>query len=485
MKNLKENKNIHIVGLSGAEGSAIALFLVSQGLENITAHDFSKDKEEFAKNFNNTHLDLKPFERKQELEKILALPIKINFRDKYLDGILDADIALLPSSWYLYPQNFPTLALAKKRCVTFSSMTNLYFDLAPCPIISVTGTKGKGTTSRLIYEILKLAEIDKKIKGKAYLGGNDRRGGQVLQALPQMSKDDVLVLETSNRQLMTDLLKSPYIGVITNITPDHIEEHGNFESYVQVKKSLIHYQKKGDHAVLNYDNEITRQFIEEFPKTAFPFSRKKIFGKGAFVQNGKILVKTSDNAEEICALSDIGVPGEHNVENVLAAVAATYLYGVPKEIIREGVKNFKGLKHRIEYLGEFGGARIYDDLASTTPESTIAAIETLADQAKDHELILVGGGDTKGGDYSGLAKTISEKVDALILLPGTGTDMIKSEKLKFIEVKDFTEVLETLRSKIKAGDIVLISPACAYFQSRYIDILKKSLKKLISQTFDN
>ncbi len=500
-----KNKNIHIVGLSGSEGSAVALFLANGGAKNITAHDFSESPEELKNNFWKTHLDLPRLARKREFEKLPALPLKINYRDKYLDGIMDADIIFAPSSWYLYKFNFPLLKEAEKKGILFKGITNLYYDLAPCPIIAVTGTKGKGTTSKLIYEILN-KDKENKGAGKAYYGGNDRYSGQALNDLLKMDKNDVLVLETSNRQLALNFQKSPHIGVITNITPDHLEEHDGFKGYVKVKRKLIECQKKGDCAVLNYDNEITRRFAQEFPETSFLFSRKTILKDGAFVKNERIFIRHRGKEAEICILSDIKILGEHNIENVLAAASAAYLFGVKPKTIKEVIIAFSGLKHRIEFIGEYGGVKFYDDLASTTPESTVAAINALYPyklKTKNYRLILIAGGDAKGGDYRELAKIITDKVDTLFLLPGTGTEEVKLQitnyklqtkpKTQIINVKqdkpiikecnNFSDAINFIKAQTKTGDIVLISPACAHFQSKYMDNTKKSLRKLLMENF--
>lgn len=515
IKNLK-TKKIHIVGASGTEGSAVLEFLAKNGIENITAHDFSADEEELKRNFLKTHLWLRGKEKLKAFEEFLKLPINLKLKDKYLEAVPDADLVFVPSSWYLYKPNFPALEKAKEKGIEFSSLTKLYFELAKGKIISITGTKGKGTTSRLVYEIL----LKSGKKRNIYLAGNDRRSAQELDKISKMGKDDILILETSNRQLMIDLARSPDIGVITNISPDHIDEHGSFEKYIQVKKSLFRYMEKDGIAVLNYDNEITKNFGEELARRGakvFFFSRKSNVENGAYVENGKIYLfgnRVSKLAkEEICDLADIKLIGGHNIENVLAAVLAGYLAGAKPEEIKKAIRDFRGLPHRIEFIGEysgvhpvksrgagisqnaklFNGVKFYDDLASTNPDSTIAAIKTMDDlrlKIKDLRIILIAGGDDKGMDYAGLVKEIIDKVNILILLPGTGSAIIKRQilnterrKMKLLECNNFLEAMEIIKTQTKTGDIVLISPAAAHFQTRYIDVLKKSIKNLIVENF--
>ncbi|MFH1048193.1 MAG: UDP-N-acetylmuramoyl-L-alanine--D-glutamate ligase [Patescibacteria group bacterium] len=510
-------KNIHIIGASGTEGSAVLEFLARNGIKNITAHDFSGDQEELRKNFFKTHLWLKGKEKVEAFAEFLKLPLNLKLKDKYLEGILDADIIFAPSSWRLYKPNFPEILKAKEKGIEFSSLTKLYFELAKGKIISITGTKGKGTTSRLIYEILSGMEKKRRV----FLAGNDRRSAQELDKISKMKKDDILALETSNRQLTIALGRSPDIGVITNISPDHIDEHGSFEKYIEVKKSLFRYAEKDNMAVLNYDNEITKNFGEELAKrgvNVFFFSRKSKIERGAYVENKKIYALGNSvfklDKLEICDLGDIKLIGEHNIENVLAAVLSGYLAGAKPEQIKNAIRNFRGLPHRLEFIGEYGGVKFYDDMASTNPESTIAAIKSLktynlpidytqGKQSTTYNLILVAGGDDKGMDYAGLVKEIIEKVDLLILLPGTGSEKLKCQmsnvkcqvKLKvqmsntkqfdliIKECNDFSEALELIKKKTKAGDIILISPACAHFQTWYIDVFKKPIRNLIVEKF--
>ncbi|MBU3965053.1 UDP-N-acetylmuramoyl-L-alanine--D-glutamate ligase [Patescibacteria group bacterium] len=506
IENLKY-KNIHIVGAFGAEGSAVLEFMARNGAKNITAHDFSADIGELRKNFSKTHLWLKKTERLEAFEKLFKIPAKINLKNNYLQGIFKADMIFAPSSWRLYKSNFPLLCEAEKKRIPFSSLTKLYFDLAKGKIISVTGTKGKGTTARLIYEILRFSASrritqDKffpqsKSRRNIYLAGNDRRSAQELEKISKMKKGDILVLETSNRQLMDDLGRSPDIGIITNISPDHIDEHESFEKYIEAKKSLFRHSKKGDIAVLNYDNAITKKIGEELAEqglNVFFFSRKSKLKKGAFVENGKIYALGNQVSKlEICDLADIKIIGEHNIENVLAAALAAHLAGATPEEIKSAVSKFSGLPRRLEFIGEYNGVKFYDDTASTNPESTIAAIKTLFNtkyQIPNTKYFLIVGGDDKGMDYSELARIILKKVDTLILLPGTGSENVKCQMSNVKQINsiikerdNFSEALNLIKAQTKTGDTVLISPACAHFQARYIGILKKPLRNLIVEKF--
>lgn len=505
-KKLKQykNKNIHIVGIGGAEGSAIAEFLVSHGISSITGHDFSS-KADFKKSFWNTHLSLKLIKREDALNHLLNLPIKINFKDHYLEDIEEADLVFVSQVWFKYPQNLPILGKLKDNGVQFKTITNLYFELAPCKIISVTGTNGKTTTARLINSIFETWTETKvrSLKPNVYFAGNDRQNIQVLDKLGEMTENDFLILETSSTQLLLNLGVSPQIGVITNITPNHIDDHGSFENYIEAKKNLIRCQKTGDWAVLNWDDAQTRKIAKEFKNNTFLFSRKEKFEKGCFIENGNIIIRGNDRGygigrkilkriknkgNIICDVSAIKIPGNHNLENVLAAVAVASLYGIDSKIIKKGILEYTGTKHRLKLLYNIDGIKYYDDTQATTPEATIAGIESF-----DGDIILLAGGDDKGMNYEKLAEKINDKVKLLILFSDDTLDkiekLIDKNKIDLIKVKNFKQAVEELKRYYKKTDpikdgTVLISPAAAHFYSKYIENSDKSLRewiKLIKQ----
>lgn len=277
------NKNIHIIGISGAEGSAIARFLMSNGVKDITGHDFCEERD-FEKSFNSFHDWISSKEKRRAYLKLKRLPIKFRFKDYYLIDVHQADLIFVPQSWFRYKENEKLKRLKDK--IPFSSITKLYFQLCPCPIIGVTGTSGKSTTARIIYEILRKGHA----KGQVYFSGNDRQNVQVLDQILNIKPEDVLVLEISNRQLMIDLERSPYIAVITNISPNHIDDHGTYQNYINTKKKILKYQTRKDFAVLNYDNKITKEFAKDCKAQPFLFSSQKL-EEGAFVKEKNLIIK--------------------------------------------------------------------------------------------------------------------------------------------------------------------------------------------------
>ncbi len=463
-ENLKalRDKNVHVVGLSSVEGSAVAEFLLAQGFSHITAHDF-KRPQEFERSYKLVHAGLSSRQREEAFRRLQSLPIRVHYRDTYLEGIVEADAIFATQAWFLYQANQPKLQEAKEAGIPFHSMTELYFDLAPCPIVAVTGTNGKSTTARLLNDILQESPI------VTYFAGNDRQNVQVLDKIEDMRAEDVLVLEVSNRQLI-ELNRSPHVAVITNVAPNHLDEHPSFQAYVEIKRSLIAHQRPADFAVLNYDNDFTRRMMEGHTAQVFPFSRTRELEEGAFVREGRIVVRRGGEEREVCSVADRRLVGEHNLENVLAALAASYLRGVAVETIGPVVARFRGLKHRIQFVWEMEGVRYYDDLNSTTPQATVAALKAL-----DAPILLIAGGGAKGLDYGQLGRAIGERVRVLILLPGQGTEKIeravkgvsKGNTPLIRRCRSLEEAVTTASELAGAGEAVLLSPACPYFFSTY------------------
>ncbi|HVA96478.1 MAG TPA: UDP-N-acetylmuramoyl-L-alanine--D-glutamate ligase [Candidatus Acidoferrales bacterium] len=351
----------------------------------------------------------------------------------------------------------PELLTAEQKGVTITSHTKLFFDLCPCLIIGVTGTKGKGTTATLIYEMLKEAEKD------AYLGGNI--GVAPLSFLDKLQPSSIVVLELSSFQLQ-DMTKSPHIGVMLMATSEHLDHHATHEEYINAKRNLLRFQTKDDFAIVNRDYPASNESDVHTDAKVFYISRERETTNGCFALHGKVIVRRNDNDDEIISTSEIALPGKHNLENVCAAVLAARIAGVNTKYITKVLRSFTGLPHRLELVTEINGVKYYDDSFSTTPETAIAAIEAF-DQLK----IIILGGSSKGSDFTELGKVIreSESIKAII---GIGEEWeeiklqltnLKSSVL-FIEGAGDMKTLVQAAAKIaQKGDVVLLSPACASF----------------------
>ena len=342
--------------------------------------------------------------------------------------------------------------LGKKTQIT--TLTNIFFDECPCPVIAVTGTKGKGTTATLIYKILK-----EKFKG-VFLAGNI--GTPALDILSKLKKDSLAVLELSSFQLL-DLKKSPHLAVILMVTTEHLDWHKDQDEYISAKKPIVLFQSKNDFAVVNADFANSTKIARNIKSKIYYFSTKKRTN-GVYLE-GRRIVSGIESPEEICDISKIRLVGKHNIENVLAAVAVSKIYSVQNDDIVKVLTTFKGLEHRLELVGEKNQIRFYNDSFSTTPETTIAAIESF-----DNKKILILGGSSKNSDFSALSEKITKdsSIKALVLI-GQEAERIensindngyfKGPVLK--GAKNMEEIVKAAQKLAKPGYIVLLSPACA------------------------
>ncbi len=452
-------KNIHIVGVSGAEGCAILRFLWAQGCKKLTVHDFST-QETFDKSFRLFHLTLPAQERFALLQEMKSLPIPFHYQDTYLQNIDTADLIFASQGWIKHEANFPFLKDAKDKGVPFATLTQLYFTYTPCPIIAVTGSNGKSSTTALIYSILNHA-------GKtALMAGNARESAQVLDTLATMPQGGFLVLETSDRQLIADIPKSPHIAVLTTLSPNHLDDHGTYEQYIKTKQRLFTKQTVEDFAVLPNDIPEYSSFVASTPAKKYTYGEESFTPEGIVLEEGFLI-----------PFNEIPLVGHHNYRNVAAAATACLVAGCSIEEIRNGIKTFAGLPHRTQPVGVYNSITYIDDIQSTTPESTIAALE-----ACKKPLVLIAGGDDKGMEYEKCIASIVKNTKAVVLVPGTATIRLVTllaEKHPHYYCETFFEALTQAQSLATSGDTILISPAAAHFQTKYLE--GKSVKTWVAE----
>ena len=392
--------------------------------------------------------------------------------DNYLEGLDKYD--LIVRSPGVKPQ-----LLGKYRNVT--SQTMLFFELAPCKIIGVTGTKGKGTTSSLIYEMLKKQGFD------AYLGGNI--GEPPFNFLDKLNAQSVVVLELSSFQLL-DLDKSPHIAVMLMTTSEHLDYHSDVDEYVDAKRNILKFQTEKDYAILNRDYPASNESDIHTNAKVFYVSTERNGYEGCSVKDNAVILNLNGKEEKIINTSEILLPGKHNLENVCAAVLAATLSRVSKENIASVLKTFKGLEHRLESVSTVKGVKYYDDSFSTTPETAIAAIN-----AFNNPEILILGGSSKNSNFKELGEVISkaENIKAIIGI-GVEWPRIKEKfvnlasNVLLIEGADSMEKIVKAASKLAVlGDVVLLTPACASFDmfKNYKDRgeqFKKEVEKIKLET---
>lgn len=379
--------------------------------------------------------------------ELSGLGVKFNLGDNYLSDLNFDVIFRTPGLHPLF------LDKAKEQGSLVTSEMEAFFALCPCKIIAVTGSDGKTTTSTLISELLKAEGY------KVHLGGNI--GKPLLCDVPEMSRDDMVVLELSSFQLHS-MDCHPNVSVITNISPNHLDVHPSYEDYQIAKKNIFTGQNENDRLVLNLDNEITASYAVEAASRVSFFSRFKDVDKGCCIKDDAIYL----NGEKIVDKSDILLPGEHNVENYMAAIAATEGL-VSKGSIVSVAKNFGGVEHRIELVRIHKGVRYYNDSIASSPSRTVAGLKSF----KEKTILIAGGYDKKIG-FEPLAEEAIKSVKALYLC-GHTAEKIKiavenaegydAAMLPIYVFDDFTETVLAAAESASEGDVVIMSPACASF----------------------
>jgi len=319
-------------------------------------------------------------------------------------------------------------------------------------IVAITGSNGKTTTTTLTGEILAASGFP------VVVGGNI--GTPAISLVDQTMPGSFVILEVSSFQLETIHTFRPFISAILNITPDHLDRHRTLEAYVDAKSRIFENQKEGDFCVLNADDAAANLLTGRAKCPVLHFSRRTEVPAGAFVRNGRILVRDGAAEQEILAVEEITLQGAHNLENVLAAVCIASLAGCPAEKIRQAVQAFKAVEHRLEFVAEIAGVRYFNDSKATNVDATIKALESFP--ANIH---LILGGKDKGSDYSVLNHLLRERVKRVYTI-GAAAEKISRQIQQAAEI-DPSGTLEMAvrRASILAqpGDVVLLAPACASF----------------------
>ena len=431
------------------DGKQVAI--IGMGVSNIPLLDYFYDKNAKVTVFSTNILS------DEIMEKINKYRYEVELGEDNLSRLKGFDIIFRSPSALPTKHEFQS---AVKKGAILTSEIEMVLKLAPCKIIGVTGTEGKTTTTSLIYEICKKAGYN------CFLGGNI--GKPIFTKINQMKPEDIVILELSSFQLM-GMTVSPNIAVVTNIFPDHLNVHKSYEEYQDAKKSIFRNQTEEGIVILNKDNEITEKFADEVKgKTIFFSSTKKL--KNGYVydrEDGFIKKCTDGKCEKILNKNDIKLRGIHNYENICAALAATETVA-SKEAQIEAVKNFKGVEHRLEFVREIDGVKYYNDSIGTSPASTIAGLN-----AFDENIILLAGGSDKGLDYKEIGEVIAKKVGTLILTGPTAQKIEEATKqalseeknIEIIHTNNLEESVKVAKEKARSGDIVLLSPASASFDS--------------------
>jgi UDP-N-acetylmuramoylalanine--D-glutamate ligase len=359
------------------------------------------------------------------------------------------------------PRNSKYLLAAQKRKVPIETDLSLFFQLCPAEnIIGITGTKGKSTTTSLIFKIIKSWKKD------AILGGNIRISP--LDFLPRIKKDTPVILELSSWQLegLADRKISPPYAMITNVLRDHLNTYNNMADYANAKSLIYRFQKSEDYLILNKQSEFTRKMAPRARSKVYWFCLEKLNKKenGAFLEKNWLVFQEKGKKTKIIKAGDIQLAGAHNLANILAAICLVKIFKVPDAIIRNEIKNFKGIEGRLEFISQCQGIKYYNDTTATTPDAVSAALNSF-----DQKVVLLAGGTDKKLDFKELAKKIKEKTKSIILFEGTATEKLVKElrsinyNENIVFVDSMKEAFKQVKYILKKGDIFLLSPGAASF----------------------
>lgn len=432
-------REVAVIGL-GLSNTALIRYLVSQGAR-VTGCD----------RLPAEHLGAR-------YDELKALGIRFQLGERYLDRLDRFETLFVTPGMR---KDLPQLVEARDRGVEISSETELFFSLCRAHTIGITGSSGKTTTTTLVGEILSAAGYD------VLVGGNI--GRPLIEQVDDLHEDQWVVLELSSFQLET-MSHSPNIAVVTNIAPNHLDVHGTMGAYIDAKRRIYQFQEPNDWLVLNHRDALADEMEMEAPGNVRRFNRSGPVVQGAFVDGERIVLARSAQRrrtlEQVCSVRDIRLLGEHNVENVLAAITVADLCGVRMSTVRDVVASFTGVRHRLELVREAMGVKYYNDSIATTPERAAAGI-----RAFSQPIVLIAGGYDKGLDFDELAAAVcdnqvkavitmgqtAERIEAAIRAYGQGQEPIVER------AEDFDAAVRRAHALASEGDVVLLSPGCASY----------------------
>lgn len=436
MKDIKKS-SFTVLG-AGRSGIAVAKLLRRNGGKVFLSDDTNSDKLKF---FDEDVL------KNENIEYELS---------RHSEKVFESDVIIKSPG---IPPESPVILKAEKLNKKIYSEIEAAYWFCRNPVIAITGTNGKTTTTVLTGKIFKAAGFDTKVCGNV--------GVAFSEIVSELREDSVVILEVSSYQLNNINEFKPRISVLMNITPDHLDWHKNFENYLKAKLMILKNQTKEDLTIVNYDDKILRESIESAKPGKAYFSikenlKEKNIETGSFLKNGKVIYfdKAKKTDEEIMEAKEINIRGNHNLYNSLAAIISARAFEIKKEIIRDTLQKFPGVEHRIEFVREINGISFYNDSKATNVDSLIVALESFAGN-----IILILGGREKGNDYSGIEELAREKVKKIIAVGETKEKIYEyfNKKIKVTKADSMQEAVNKAFEAGVKGDAVLLSPACKSF----------------------
>ena len=424
------NKRVLVVGL-GRSGVASALFLKSRGAR-VTVSDTKS-----------------PDQLRNEIPALLDHGIAVETGGHGERTFQNQDLIVVSPG---VPVDAEPLVQARALGERVIGEIELAAAFLPGPVVAITGSNGKTTTTTLIGEILAKGGL------KILVGGNI--GKPAISLVEKATPESVIVLEVSSFQLETVFSFQPKVAVVLNVTPDHLDRHRTFAAYVDAKARIFENQQAEDFAVLNGDDPTCVDLAPRTRAQTFWFSRKREVESGAFVRKGQVFIRRSGVDHEVMAVAEIPLKGGHNVENVLAAICASELMGCDAASIRNAIRDFKAVEHRLEYVATLRGVEYYNDSKATNVDATIKALESFP---RNIHLIL--GGKDKGSDYAVLNELLRQRVKCVYTI-GAAAEKIQLHikgATSIVAAGSMETALKQASSAAQPGDIVLLAPACASF----------------------
>ncbi len=350
------------------------------------------------------------------------------------------------------PPSVPPVVAAKQYGIPVLGELELAYRFASAPMVAITGTNGKTTTTTLLGEIFRAAGL------RTMVGGNI--GRPLVDVVEEFGPRDMLVVEVSSFQLETADHLRPRVAAILNITPDHLDRHGSMENYIAAKARIFARQGPDDFTVLNYDDPGTRALADSTGGQVIFFSHKHNLKEGVLVRGDMITVRQKGTDTDILPAHEVAIPGVHNLENALAAVASAYALGIGPEVLARTMRSFSGVEHRLETVAKKNGVLYVNDSKGTNPDASIKALE-----AYDRPIVLLAGGRNKGNDFTEFARLIKQKVRVLVVLGECADEVEQAARAagcnNILRAPGFHEAVVMAHNAAHPGNVVLLSPACA------------------------
>ncbi|MSQ14970.1 MAG: UDP-N-acetylmuramoyl-L-alanine--D-glutamate ligase [Dehalococcoidia bacterium] len=429
-----KSKQVTIIGF-GIEGTALARYLASEGAL-VTISD-AKSAESLAAN----------------IQRVKGMGIKFSFGANKVEDVLGADMVFVSQG---VPLEIPAVTAAIAHGIPINSMTKHFMDACPGTVVGITGSAGKSTTTALMGEVLKEAGRN------VFVGGN--LGVPLLERLDEMDEKSWAVLEVSHTQLEI-FEKSPHVAAVTNIAPSHADRYPNLTDYIDLKKKIFKNHRADDFLVVNYDDAVTRSMGDECASKVLFFSRCHVIGDdGSYVDNGRVKIRYRGKERDVLGVEDVQLRGTHNLENILAVCAMAAACGVDDGDVAKAVSEFAGIGHRLEMVRILDDVSYYNDSIATSPQRTLAGLHSF-----NEPVVLIAGGRDKHLPLDELAQETAKRCRAVVLYGEAAEILLEAfidagmDSAKGVIVRSFGETVSAARRLARAGDIVLMSPACTSF----------------------